>query len=323
MKTKKSNYIFLLSFVLLLVSCAVTTPKSTPKSNTSNSTTAKQSQLNNEIIEHPQLITADYFKKTQGQVKTISLFGSSSEKEKELEKRVAKLEAKLKGLPTREFGSNGLPILKRKVVLLSLMGSRGLDVLTLLPEALRKTNGVEPVDAAYLSKLLKDQGLSVSDLTYSSVRRKIAAQVGIQAYILVYQPQNSPKLRIDVIDAQQSTLIGSYWATIDDFNKIAPQISADIVRATQWSCRVVKVKGDKVFINAGRLSGVRPKDIFFVYGKGSDIIDPITKQFLGYAPGPLKGQIKVKLLFGTDASEAQIIKGKDISVGDIVREENQ
>jgi len=212
---KKIVGIFILFFCLLLFSCA---PKNiNPTSN--NSTNNKQSsQLSNEIIEHPQLITADYFKKTQGEVKTISIFGSSSsEKEKELEKRVERLEAKLKGLPERKFTSNGLPILRRKVVLLSLMGNRGLDVLTLLPEALRKTNGVVPVDASYLSKLLKAKGLSVSDLTYSSVRRKIASEVGIQAYILVYQPQNSSKLRIDVIDAQQSTLIGSYWATIDGF----------------------------------------------------------------------------------------------------------
>ncbi len=320
---EKRICVFILFFCLiffLLVSCS---PKIIKKPS-SNATTAKQnSQLNNEIIEHPQLITADYFKKTQGEVKTISLFGGSSEKEKELEKRVEKLEAKLKGLPERKFTASGLPILRRKVVLLSLMGNQGLDVLTLLPEALRKTNGVVPVDAGYLSKLLKDQGLSVSDLTYSSVRRKIATQVGIQAYILVYHPQNTPKLRIDVIDAQQSTLIGSYWTTIDDFNKIAPKISADIVRATQWSCRIVKVDGSKVYLNAGRLSGIRPKDVFFVYGKGKDIIDPITKQFLGYAPGPLKGQIKVELLFGTDASEATIIKGHNISVGDIVREETQ
>ncbi len=323
----KKGIFLIIILGLLLVSCVANVPRTTSNNSTSSNSTvsnaaSSNSQLNNEIIEHPQLITASYFQKTQGQVKNISLF-SSSKKEKELEKRLNSLEARLKGLPAREIGKNGLPVLRRKVVLLSLMGNRGLDVLTLLPKALRNTNGIVPVDAAYLSKLLKKHGLTVADLTYSSVRRQIASEVGIQAYILVYQPQNNSKLRIDVIDAQQSSLIGSYWATVNDFDKVAPQISKDILRATQWSCRIVKVLKDKVYLNAGRISCVRVNDVFLVYGRGKDIIDPITKQFLGYAPGPLKGKIKVDLLFGTDASEAKILKGKNITVGDIVREESQ
>jgi curli biogenesis system outer membrane secretion channel CsgG len=48
-----------------------------------------------------------------------------------------------------------------------------------------------------------------------------------------------------------------------------------------WSGKVVSVKGDIVFINAGQNSNVNPGDEFTVYKKGEDMLDPDTGASLG------------------------------------------
>jgi ribosomal protein S1 len=48
-----------------------------------------------------------------------------------------------------------------------------------------------------------------------------------------------------------------------------------------WAGKVVSVKGDVVFVNAGQNSNVNPGDEFTVYKKGEDMIDPDTGASLG------------------------------------------
>ncbi len=287
----------------------------------------QQARLDEEVVANPSFgVSAEYFRKTENATKKIRLFGSSK-REKELEERLAKLEERLKGLPERQVDSHGLPVLRRKVVLISLLGDLGLDVLSLLPSALRRTDGIVPVDSAQLAELLKEHGFSVSDLASASVRREIAAIAGIQAYIFVYFPQgNSPAakgqgsaLRLDVIHATENVLIGSYLATVQQFAEVARKISKDVVRGTEWSCRIVKVEGDHVYLNAGRLTGLQPGDKLNVYARGKEIIDPITKRSLGFGLGRLKGTIEIDQLFGTDASRAKVLSGSGFKDTDVVK----
>ncbi len=285
----------------------------------------EREEMEERIVSSPMLITSDYFRKTAGEGKALRLFGDSK-KEKELEERLARLEQRLKGLPERGKGPGGMPVLRRKVVLLSLLGDLGLDVLSLLPAALRRTDGLVPVDASQLARLLAGHGHTVADLASAAVRREVAWEAGIQAYILVYFPEGprvdagkSRALRIDVIHATESVLVGSYLATVDEFNKVAPKISEDVVRATEWSCRVIQEEYGMVYLNAGRLTGLRPGDRLKVYGPGKELMDPITHRILGYAPGVLKGEIEVQNLFGTDAAQCSILSGSGFQRGDIVK----
>ncbi len=287
----------------------------------------RQAELDEQVIADPTFgVSAEYFRKTQGSTNKIRLFGSSK-REKELEERLAKLEQRLKGLPERQVDSHGLPVLRRKVVLISLLGDLGLDVLSLLPAALRRTDGIVPVDSGQLAELLKEHGFSVADLASASVRREIAAIAGIQAYIFVYFPQSNtaaPKeqrsaLRLDVIHATENVLIGSYLATVNQFQDVAKKISKDVVRGTEWSCRIVKVEDGHVYLNSGRLTGLQPGDKLNVYARGKEIIDPITKRSLGFGLGKLKGTIEIDQLFGTDASRAKVLSGSGFDVTDVVK----
>ncbi len=316
------------SLLFCLSGCAGKQDTTSASSKSGAATVANKesrAELEERIIASPMLITSDYFRKTKGEGKQLRLFGDSN-KEKQLEKRLARLEERLKGLPQRAKGPGGEPVLRRKVVMLSLLGDLGLDVLSLLPEALRHTNGLVPVDASRLTKLLKDHGYTVADLASASVRREIAWTAGIQAYLLVYfpsgpriDPEKPRAMRIDVIHATESVLIGSYLASVDEFDKIAPKISEDVIRATEWSCRVVDVRDGTVYLNAGRLTGLQPGDRLNVYGTGRELVDPITHRSLGYAPGRLKGIVEIRNLFGTDAAQATVLSGSGFQIGDIVK----
>jgi hypothetical protein len=284
-------------------------------------------ELDNRVIGSPMMVTSDYFREVNaqgGSGNSIKLFGDSK-REKELENRLEALESRLMGLPQRAKGVDGMPVLRRKVVMLSLLGDMGLDVLSLLPAALRRTDGLVPMDASYLSELLKSRGYSESDLLKASVRRDIAVFAGIHAYVLVYFPQSNlpafakTDLRIDVFHATEPLLIASFLTNVKEFDSVAAKISDDVVRATEWSCRIVKIEGGKVFLNAGRLTGLQPGDRLRVFGRGKEVTDPITGRSLGFATGDMKGELVIDSLFSVDASEAKVVSGAGMEIGDTVK----
>jgi len=87
----------------------------------------------------------------------------------------------------------------------------------------------------------------------------------------------------------------------------------------EWSTSVASVDGDKVYLNAGKLSGLKADDILEIYAIGREIRHPVTGLSLGRLPGQLKGTIKVGQFFGLDAAEAKIVSGREISTGDLVK----
>jgi len=75
-----------------------------------------------------------------------------------------------------------------------------------------------------------------------------------------------------------------------------------------WFCRVAKVEGEDVYINAGKLTGLRIGDVVEVFRP--DGLDEIREQ---------KGKIQISRFFGMDASMGRLIDGKRPDVNDILR----
>jgi len=75
-----------------------------------------------------------------------------------------------------------------------------------------------------------------------------------------------------------------------------------------WFCRVAKVDGEEVFINAGKLSGLRVGDMMEVFQPGS----PGERRLM-------KGKIQISTLFGMDASIGRLIQGKKPDEEDILK----
>lgn len=98
-------------------------------------------------------------------------------------------------------------------------------------------------------------------------------------------------------------------------------ISEDLIKSIlqiEWHGRIASVDGDRVYLNAGRLSGLKVGDVLEVYGPGSQIYDEATKKPIGIKRGQLKGEIEIKELFGIDASMAKVKKGGNFTPSDLV-----
>jgi hypothetical protein len=85
-----------------------------------------------------------------------------------------------------------------------------------------------------------------------------------------------------------------------------------------WHARIASVEADRVFLNAGRLSGLQKGDVLEVYSPGTQVIDKTTNLPLGRTRGTYKGDIEVVEVFGVDASWAKIAKAASFAPTDLV-----
>src|SRR5690606_25936568 len=75
-----------------------------------------------------------------------------------------------------------------------------------------------------------------------------------------------------------------------------------IASRLNWTGRVAKIIGTKIYINAGRNSGIQMGDVLRVITEGNEIYDPETGALLGMSKGELKGLIEVVDYFGPDGA---------------------
>lgn len=99
---------------------------------------------------------------------------------------------------------------------------------------------------------------------------------------------------------------------------IVPDVLKTIEKMT-WQGRIVKVGGNKIYVNAGRASGLVAGDILKVLTVGDDIYDSSTGAFLGRTQGQLKGTVEVTDFMGPDAAVAEVHTGANFQAGDIVQ----
>lgn len=85
-----------------------------------------------------------------------------------------------------------------------------------------------------------------------------------------------------------------------------------------WAGSILKLEGARIYINAGRSSGVRIGDILKVVETPRDVYDPQSGRYIGQAPGRVKGTCKVVEYFGLDGSIAFMQSGGGMSPGDRV-----
>lgn len=85
-----------------------------------------------------------------------------------------------------------------------------------------------------------------------------------------------------------------------------------------WEGRVALIQGTRIYLNAGRLSGLQVGDILKVSDQGEEIFDPETGDSLGSAPGRMKGTLELVTYFGNDGSIAVIHSGSGFKENDLV-----
>ena len=86
-----------------------------------------------------------------------------------------------------------------------------------------------------------------------------------------------------------------------------------------WEGRVALIKGDRIYLNAGRLTGLQVGDILKITEDGEDVYDPETGVLIGRVPGRLKGTVEVVSYFGKDGAVAVIHSGSGFRENDLVQ----
>ena len=107
-------------------------------------------------------------------------------------------------------------------------------------------------------------------------------------------------------------------ALADGIRKAMPALNNEIDRI-QWRGRIAKVQGNRLFVNAGRATGLQIGDILKVTSQGSDIFDPETGLFLGRSAGDPKGTLEVVEFFGEDGAITRVHSGANFLEGDVIQ----
>lgn len=104
---------------------------------------------------------------------------------------------------------------------------------------------------------------------------------------------------------------------VDTFLEFVPQLQQSLEKL-QWEGRVAMVTGDRIFLNVGRVSGLQIGDLLKVSEEGEEIFDPQTGNFLGKAPGRLKGTLEVVSYYGQDGAVCVVHSGAGFRENDRV-----
>lgn len=114
--------------------------------------------------------------------------------------------------------------------------------------------------------------------------------------------------RNPIFDSEEKGDFSKEKAQLKAIELITSELGQDIIeelKGLEWYTTIASVDGNRVYISAGKLSGIQVGDIFSVYPAA-------------FSSHP-KGEIRVAGLFGIDASVGDITKGKGFRTNDLVR----
>ena len=100
--------------------------------------------------------------------------------------------------------------------------------------------------------------------------------------------------------------------------KFVPRV-AKVGSRLDWMGRVAKIIGTRIYINAGRSSGINLGDILKVITEGQEIFDPESGAMIGMSQGEVKGTLEVIDYFGQDGAICTLHSGGSVTEGDFVQ----
>lgn len=103
----------------------------------------------------------------------------------------------------------------------------------------------------------------------------------------------------------------------DAFLDFSQQIQQAMDEVT-WEGRIAHIRGDKIYLNVGRISGVQVGDLLKVVEDSSEIYDPEVGYNLGKVDGRTKGTLEIISYFGNDGAVAIVHSGAGFKESDRV-----
>jgi hypothetical protein len=234
----------------------------------------------------------------------------------------------------------------------------GEAVAKRLADKLEATQRVVIMDKVVVSEMLKREGIKFESLTDLPVMKRTHQSLGIQAFALgavtdvsILSSKTSEtsegevsfataKVEIRLIDASTGNLLKTFigrspiFGTKEtgEYSRSKAVLKAidfgleDILEGffrqldyLDWATTIAKIEGENLFINAGKLSGLRIGDTLEIYEPGKEIIHPATKISLGWTTGQMKGIMKISELFGVDAAIGKVVQGSGFSPNDVLK----
>jgi hypothetical protein len=216
----------------------------------------------------------------------------------------------------------------------------------LIKELNRKSDRILCVDYPMIKEFLEKRAMPLSDLENPEVLQLLNEVFGIHAVVLGHLSgpyvfmSKSPKdpegiatavIRIEVrlletftaktmktfsvnnpvfaakergTFSEEKAKVRAIDVTVTDLSK---SLSKEI-EGLDWFCRVAKVEGDAVYLNAGKMTGLRLGDVMEVVRTGG------LKE-----RGEVKGEIQISAFFGIDASVGKLIHGRKPEANDILK----
>lgn len=101
------------------------------------------------------------------------------------------------------------------------------------------------------------------------------------------------------------------------FERTIPAL-LDSLKKFSWEGRVALVKSEKVYLNAGRLSGLQIGDVLRIVEGMEEVFDPETSHSIGTIKGRMKGTVEVVSYFGNDGAVTVIHSGSGFKENDLV-----
>src|SRR4030043_280921 len=234
----------------------------------------------------------------------------------------------------------------------------GEAVAKKLSDKLEGTQRVLTLDKIVVSEMLKREGFKFENFSDLSAMKRAHQSMGIQAFVLgivadvsILSSKTSEttdeetafataKIEIRLIDASTGNLLKTFIGRSPLFGTKetgANSRGKAVLKAIEfglddildgfvrqldlldWATTIAKVEGENIYLNAGKLSGIRIGDTLEVFEPGKEILHPTTNLSLGWTTGKLKGAVRVTELFGVDAAVGKVAQGTGFNPNDVIK----
>lgn len=211
-----------------------------------------------------------------------------------------------------------VPVLKSRMLVVEV-GKNGLG--TRFAAALKKSSAGLVVDPAQAGIIARYASVG-TPAERSSLAIKLQEDFGVNLVLYLAAPEGlaaGSTVSVEMHEAHGGSLVSKFEAVIPSHEAAVAATLAKLsvdVRETAtlvpWYGRVVSVDGGRVYINAGKETGVRLNCTLQVYRPGKVV------GTLGFAPGKKVGTLEVSGFVGTDGAFGVLTGGQKAEVSDLV-----
>ena len=216
----------------------------------------------------------------------------------------------------------------------------------LIKELNRRSQQILCVDYPMITEFLEKKGMPLSDLENPKVLQLLNEVFGIHAVVVGHlsgpyvfttksakdregtatavirievrlletftaKTMNTFSVNNPVFAAKEKGVFSEEKAKVRAIDVTVADLSKSLSREIEgldWFCRVANIEGEEVYLNAGKLTGLRLGDVMEVVRTGG------LKE-----RGEVKGKVQISAFFGIDASMGRLIHGRQPEANDILK----